>query len=51
MTLANGPVTLTPGTLVDLNGPTPEIVLNGLTTPLNGGETVSWCSPSPTPAR
>ena len=40
VTLVNGPVTLTPGALVDLNGATPEIVLNGLTTPLNGGETV-----------
>jgi copper(I)-binding protein len=40
VTLVNGPVTLTPGTLVDLNGTTPEIVLNGLTTPLQGGETV-----------
>ena len=40
VTLVNGPVTLTPGTLVDLTGPTPEIVLNGLAKPLNGGETV-----------
>ncbi len=40
VTLVNGPVTLTPGTLVDLSGPTPEIVLNGLAKPLNGGETV-----------
>jgi copper(I)-binding protein len=38
--LTNGPVTLTPGTLVDLSGPTPQIVLNGLTSPLSGGETV-----------
>ena len=38
--LSNGPVTLTPGTVVDLSGPTPMVVLNGLTNPLNGGETV-----------
>jgi len=38
--LTNGPVTLTPGTPVDLSGPTPQIVLNGLTSPLSGGQTV-----------
>jgi len=38
--LTNGPVTLTPGTLVDLSGPTPQIVLNGLTSPLSGGQMV-----------
>ena len=38
--LTNGPVTLTPGTLVDLSGPAPQIVLNGLTSPLSGGQTV-----------
>jgi copper(I)-binding protein len=39
-TLTNGPVTLEPGTLVNLSGPSPEIVLNGLTTPLTGGQTI-----------
>ena len=38
--LVTGPVTLTQGTVVDLSGPHPEIVLNGLTNPLSGGETV-----------
>jgi copper(I)-binding protein len=38
--LIAGPVTLSPGTVVDLSGPHPAIVLNGLTSPLNGGETV-----------
>ena len=38
--LTNGPVTLTPGTPVDLSGPTPQIVLNGLTSPLSGGQMV-----------
>ncbi len=38
--LLNGPVTLTPGALVNLSGPAPLVVLNGLTSPLNGGETV-----------
>ena len=38
--LATGPITLVQGTVVDLSGPHPEIVLNGLTNPLNGGETV-----------
>ena len=38
--LATGPITLVQGTVVDLSGPHPEIVLNGLTNPLSGGETV-----------
>ena len=38
--MANGPVTVNPGALADLNGPTPEIVLNNLSVPLSGGETV-----------
>ena len=38
--LTNGPVTLPPGTLVDLSGPTPQIVLNGLTSPLSAGQMV-----------
>jgi copper(I)-binding protein len=38
--LVSGPVTLNPDTLVDLSGPAPQLVLNGLTNPLNGGETV-----------
>jgi copper(I)-binding protein len=38
--LASGPITLNPYTLVDLSGPTPQVVLNGLTKPLSGGETV-----------
>lgn len=40
VTLTNGPVTLNPGMLVDMSGPAPQIVLNGLTSPLSGGETV-----------
>ncbi len=40
VTLTGGPVTLGPDTLVDLSGPTPKVVLNNLTTTLNGGETV-----------
>ena len=39
--LLTGPITLSPGALVDLSGPNPLVVLNGLTTPLSGGETVS----------
>jgi len=39
--LLNGPVTLRPGELVNLSGPAPLIVLNGLTNPLSGGETIS----------
>ena len=38
--LLTGPVTLPPGALVNLSGPAPVIVLNGLTNPLSGGETV-----------
>jgi copper(I)-binding protein len=38
--LGAGPVTLSPNTLVDLGGPSPFVVLNGLTNPLSGGETV-----------
>jgi copper(I)-binding protein len=39
--LTGGPVTVDSNTLVDLSGPVPKIVLNGLTTTLNGGETVA----------
>ena len=39
--LLAGPITLSPGTVVSLSGPHPAIVLNGLTTPLSGGETVN----------
>ena len=38
--LTNGPVTLSAGMVADMSGPAPEIVLNGLTSPLSGGETV-----------
>jgi hypothetical protein len=38
--LLAAPITLHPNTLVDLSGPEPEVVLNGLTRPLSGGETV-----------
>ena len=38
--LLAAPITLHPNTLVDLSGPAPEVVLNGLTRPLSGGETV-----------
>ena len=38
--LTNGPVTLLPGMVVDMSGPAPQIVLNGLTSALSGGETV-----------
>jgi len=40
VTLTNGPVTLPPGGVADMSGPAPQIVLNGLTSPLSGGETV-----------
>jgi hypothetical protein len=40
VTLVNGPVELAPGALVNMSGPTPEVVLNGLTSGLNGGQTV-----------
>ena len=38
--LGNGPITLSPNTLVDLDGPSPLVTLNGLTKALNGGEAV-----------
>jgi copper(I)-binding protein len=38
--LASGPITLNPYKLVDLSGPAPQVVLNGLTNSLSGGETV-----------
>jgi len=38
--LGNGPITLSPNTLVDLGGPEPLLTLDGLTNPLSGGETV-----------
>jgi hypothetical protein len=38
--LGNGPITLSPNTLVDLSGPAPLLTLDGLTNPLSGGETV-----------
>jgi copper(I)-binding protein len=38
--LGNGPIILNPNTLVDLGGPSPLLTLDGLTNPLNGGETV-----------
>jgi copper(I)-binding protein len=38
--LASGPITLHPYNLVDLSGPDPQVVLNGLTNPLSGGQTV-----------
>ena len=39
--LVTGPVTLTPGTVANLSGPQPQIVLTGLTNALSGGQTVS----------
>lgn len=38
--LGGSPISLSAGQLVDLGGPHPVIVLNGLTRPLSGGETV-----------
>ena len=38
--LGNGPIILSPNTLVDLSGPEPLLALDGLTNPLSGGETV-----------
>jgi len=38
--LVHGPVNLGANTLVSLDGPAPQIVLDGLTTTLSGGETV-----------
>jgi copper(I)-binding protein len=40
VTLTNAPVTLSAGAVVDMSGPAPQIVLNNLTSPLSGGETV-----------
>ena len=40
VTLTNGPVTLPAGGVADMSGPAPQIVLNGLTSALSGGETV-----------
>ena len=39
--LAGAPVDLPSYQLVDLDGPAPQIVLTGLTSPLSGGETVN----------
>ena len=39
--VTGGPVDLPPYQLVDLGGPSPEIVLTGLTSPLSGGEMVN----------
>ena len=39
--LGNGPITLSPGAVVNLDGPAPLLTLDGLTTPLSGGETVT----------
>lgn len=39
--LITGPVMLSPNALVDLQGPNPVLVLNGLKNPLSGGETVN----------
>jgi len=38
--LGNGPINLSPNTLVDLSGPAPLLTLVGLTNPLSGGETI-----------
>ena len=38
--ITGAPVDLAPQSLVDLQGPTPQIVLSGLTRPLAGGETI-----------
>jgi periplasmic copper chaperone A len=38
--LAGGPVDLPAQTLVDLSGPTPKVVLTGLTSSLSGGQTI-----------
>ena len=38
--LGNGPITLSPNTLVDLGGPEPLLTLDGLTNALSGGEMV-----------
>jgi copper(I)-binding protein len=39
--LVTGPVTLSPYAVVNLSGPQPQIVLNGLTSPLSGGQMVN----------
>jgi copper(I)-binding protein len=39
--LVGGPVTLAANSVVDLSGPQPQIVLNGLTSALSGGQTVT----------
>ena len=39
-TITGGSVDLAPQSLVDLDGPAPQIVLTGLTRPLSGGETI-----------
>jgi copper(I)-binding protein len=39
--LGNGPITLSPNTLVSLAGPSPLITLDGLTKVLGGGDTVN----------
>jgi hypothetical protein len=39
--LGNGPVSLSPNTLVSLAGPAPLLTLDGLTTSLSGGEMVN----------
>jgi hypothetical protein len=38
--LASGPITLPADKLVDLSGPAPQLVLNGLTDSLSGGQTI-----------
>jgi copper(I)-binding protein len=38
--LGNGPINLSPNTLVDLSGPAPLLTLDGLINPLSGGEIV-----------
>jgi hypothetical protein len=38
--LASGPITLPADKLVDLSGPAPQLVLNGLTNSLSGGQTI-----------
>lgn len=38
--LGNGPITLSPNTLVSLSGPSPLLTLDGLTKALSGGDTV-----------
>ena len=40
-TIRGGPVTLPPQATVNLTGPVPQVVLTGLASPLEGGETVA----------